>query len=237
MADPPHDSSRRRSDPVDEAFEAVRAQAAGKNRDEIRQLLKDELTARGVDLPEGLIWSAADVLAHPHGLSSKVRMLRFGWRMLASIASESDALSDLFEGRNAGQGAISDPAARMSGWVEVILDDHGKAVLRSRRKRLGLTEAARDQVAVRLEHSGILGDLIANRGEPLFEWPPRTATKVLSPSAQRGLDVVSRDRPADVRESRLPVPDCHARLLRRKMPAIAPRTAPTAPPGACPSTG
>lgn len=96
----------------------------------------------------------ADVLAHPHGLSGRLRALRAGWRLLADIVSQARSVSDIFENKDTGTGAISDPGGRASGWVEVILDEHGKAVLRSRRTRLGLPAGTRDQVTVRLERTG-----------------------------------------------------------------------------------
>lgn len=154
MTDPPPGRGWGGGGPVADAFEAVRAQADGKSREEITQLLTSELTARGVELPETLIGSMADVLAHPHRLSARLRALRGEWRVLAEIVSHARSVSDIFEGKDTGTGAISDSGGRPPGWVEVILDDHGKAVLRSRRTRLGLPAGTRDQVAVRLERTG-----------------------------------------------------------------------------------
>jgi hypothetical protein len=147
MTDPPPWRGRRT--PFNDAFDAVQANCAGKSRDEIEQLLRDELTARGVDFPESLIRRAADVLAHPHGLPGKVAGLRFFLRFLAEVSAASDALSDFLT--NQGVGAIKDPADRTSAWVDVLLDDDGNGVLLSRRARLGLPAGARDQVAVRLQ--------------------------------------------------------------------------------------
>jgi hypothetical protein len=151
MTDPPPRRDRRNL--IDEAFDAVRANSAGKSRAEVEQLLRDELSARGIDFPDYLIRRAADVLAHPGGVLGKVRMLRFGIAALAELAAKANALSDLLTGADPGVGAVEDPADRASAWVEVILNADGKGVLRSRRARLGLLAHERDQVAVRLQRS------------------------------------------------------------------------------------
>jgi hypothetical protein len=147
MTDPP--PWRERRSPVKDAFDAVRANCAGKSRDEVEQMLRNELAERGVDVPERLISAAAGVLAHPRGLLGQVRVLRFGVTAVAEWVAASDALSDFLS--NHGVGAIKDPADPTSTWVDVILDEDGKGVLRSRRERLSLPAGARDQVAVRLQ--------------------------------------------------------------------------------------
>lgn len=150
MTGPPPRRDRRTD--LKDAIDAVRANSAGKSRDEVEQLLRDELAERGIDFPEPLIGAAADVLAHPRGprgLLSQARMLRFGMRTLAEMAAASTALSDVLAER--GVRATKDPADRMSAWVDVLLDEDGQGVLRSRRERLSLPADARDQVAVRLQ--------------------------------------------------------------------------------------
>jgi hypothetical protein len=149
----PHPGRDRRS-AVKDAFDAVQADCAGKSRDEIEHLLSDELTARGVDLPESLIRAAADVLARPRGLRGRVNVLRYLLRTLAEVAAASNALSEMLTGAHPGAGAIKDPADRTSAWVDVILDENGTSTLRSRRERLGLAAGVRDQVTVRLERAG-----------------------------------------------------------------------------------
>jgi hypothetical protein len=145
---------RDRRSAVKDAFDAVQANCAGKSRDEVEQLLRDELTARGVDFPESLIRAAADALARPVGLHGQVAVLRYFLRALAETASASNALSEMLTGAHPGAGAIKDPADRTSAWAEVILDENGTTTLRSRRERLGLPSGVRDQVAVRLERAG-----------------------------------------------------------------------------------
>ena len=147
MTGPPPRGHRRTA--VSDAFDAVRANSAGKSRAEVEQLLREELAERGVEFPESLIGAAADILAHPRGLRSQVAALRFVLRALAAWHSASSRLTESFA--DTGFGAIKDPADRTSAWVDVLLDDDGKSVLRSRRARLGLRADARDQVAVRLQ--------------------------------------------------------------------------------------
>lgn len=161
MTSQPPGGRRRAHGSVGDALDAVRANSAGKSRGEIEQLLRDELAARGIELPEPLICSAADVLARPRGLLGHLRMLRFGVRALAAMASAASAISDVLEGADPGVGAVSDPAERPSAWVDVILDDDGRSALRSRRARLGLLAGARDQMAVRLEqHESPRSDIV-----------------------------------------------------------------------------
>lgn len=162
MTSPPPGGNRRTSDRMREAFDAVRANCEGKSRDEIERLLRDELAARGIEIPDSLIRPAADVLGSPRWLRGQIRMLRFGLRMLAVIDSESRAISDIFTGADPGVGAIKDPADPTSAWVDVVLDDDGKSALRMRRERLRLVAGARDQVAVRLERNetAVSGSLV-----------------------------------------------------------------------------
>ena len=147
MTGPPPQGHRRTA--VSDAFDAVRANSAGKSRAEVEQLLRDELAERGVELPDPLIQAAAEVLAHPRGLRGQMAAVRFFLRSLAELDAASRKLSDSFAAT--GVGAIKDPADRTAVWVDVILDDDGKTVLRARRARLSLPADARDQVAVRLQ--------------------------------------------------------------------------------------
>jgi hypothetical protein len=162
MTSPPPRRNRRAD--MKDAIDAVRANCAGCSRDEVEQLLRTELAARGLDSPEPLIGAAADVLAHPRSpraLTGYARMMRFGLRTLAEMVSSSDALSDFLTDH--GVGAIKDPADQTSAWVDVLLDDDGKGVLRLRRERLSLPAGARDQVAVRLQRveTGTTGGVVA----------------------------------------------------------------------------
>jgi hypothetical protein len=134
---------------VSGVFDAVLAKSTGKSRDEVEQLLRDELAERDVEFPDSLIRAAADVLAHPRGLRGQVAAVRYMLRWLAELHSASSKLTDSFA--DAGVGAIKDPADRTSAWVDVLLDDDGKGVLRARRARLALPAGTRDQVAVRLQ--------------------------------------------------------------------------------------
>lgn len=70
MTDPLPERDRRTD--IWDAINAVRANCAGKSRDEVEQLLRDELSQRGIDYPESLIRPAADVLSHPRGLLGQV---------------------------------------------------------------------------------------------------------------------------------------------------------------------
>ncbi|HEY1621964.1 MAG TPA: hypothetical protein VGG25_30375 [Streptosporangiaceae bacterium] len=53
-----YEQARQRSRARREAFEAVRARAAGKSRDQIREMYVAELTSRGVAIPAELILNA-----------------------------------------------------------------------------------------------------------------------------------------------------------------------------------
>jgi hypothetical protein len=150
LTDPPPRRDRRPIAYID-ALEAVSAKSAGKSRAEVEQLLRDELTERGLESPESLIRSAADVLTRPRGLFGHARTVRFGLRPAPGMASGAGWIADILAAGEAGAGPIKDPADRTSGWVDVLLDDGGKTVLRSRRERLSLPADARDQVAVRLQ--------------------------------------------------------------------------------------
>jgi hypothetical protein len=150
MTGPPPRRDRRPIAYLD-ALEAVAAKSAGKSRDEVEQLLRDELTERGLESPESLIRSAADALTRPRGLFGHARTVRFGLRSAPWMASGAGWIPDILAAEEAGAGPIKDPADRTSGWVDVLLDDGGKRVLLSRRERLSLSADARDQVAVRLQ--------------------------------------------------------------------------------------
>src|SRR5215467_10776492 len=153
MSGPPPRGDHDTSGAIKDALDAVAANCYGKSRDEIEELLRDELAARRIEIPETLIRSAADVLARPRGVSGPMRMMRLALRTLTSMASAAAAMSDMLSGADPGLGAIKDPADRTSAWVDVVLDDEGRATLRSRRARLGLQASVGDQVAVRLERS------------------------------------------------------------------------------------
>lgn len=146
MTGPPPGRSRRTD--LTDAIDAVRAKCAGKSRSEVEQLLRDELTECGVEFPETLIHGAADVLAQPRGLRGQAAALRYFLLSLAEVHAASGTLTDSFAA--AGVGAIKDLADRTAAWVDVILDEDGKGVLRSRRERLSMPTDGRDQVAVRL---------------------------------------------------------------------------------------
>lgn len=155
--EPPR-GERRTYDSIRDLLAAVQARCAGKSLDETEQILREEMHARGVDIPEpvvrrtaSMIRAAAAVEAHPRGLIGQLRGLRFLLAIIAAAAADSDDVNDILSGSKPGAGPIKDPSDPTSAWVDVILDDNGKRALFTRRARLGLMAGVRDQVAVRLE--------------------------------------------------------------------------------------
>jgi hypothetical protein len=132
----------------------VQAKSAGKSKAEVTQLLKDELSERGIELSEPLIRSAAGIVAHPGGLLGQVRGIRFGLRALIDMATQMGRLSNLFDepdvvkDNTAGYFFVPD---QTSGWVDVVVDDEGQALLRSRASGRVLEQGGRDMVPVKLE--------------------------------------------------------------------------------------
>jgi uncharacterized membrane protein YccC len=81
-------------------MEAVQARCAGKSLDEVEQTLREEMVARGVEIPERAIRRTAsmirafadveaDVEAQPRGLIGQVRGLRLLLRTIA-VAADDD---------------------------------------------------------------------------------------------------------------------------------------------------
>jgi hypothetical protein len=82
-------------------MEAVQPRCADKSLDEIEQILREEMSARGVEIPEraiprtvsmirGFADVEADVEAQPRGLIGQLRGLQLLLRAIAAAASDSE---------------------------------------------------------------------------------------------------------------------------------------------------
>jgi hypothetical protein len=145
---------------VADAIDAVRANSAGKSQIEIEQLLKDELTACGIDYPEPLVQSAAAVIAHPSGILGQARMLRYGVRALANLVVQVGRLSKVFEGAEVIQDRSGTPQhffmpGQATGWVDVLVDEPGRQILRAQARTRESEERDRDIVPLRLDYNGM----------------------------------------------------------------------------------
>jgi hypothetical protein len=90
------DDARRRSRARREAFESARAQAAGKSRDEIREIYLAELTARGLPLPrEDVLDAVVDRIA-----GNPLPAVRLGAASLVQVGKGLTELSRAFRSRS-----------------------------------------------------------------------------------------------------------------------------------------
>jgi hypothetical protein len=88
-------------DSMKDLMAAVHVRSAGKSLDEIEQILREEMSARGVLVPEraiprtvsmirGFADVEADVVAQPRGLIGQLRGLRLLLRVIGAAASDSE---------------------------------------------------------------------------------------------------------------------------------------------------